>query len=483
MASRRINIWQSVDWVTILIYFIMILCGWVSIYAASYDFDNASIFDFAERSGKQLMWIGISVTVCLFIMIIESSFYEKFAYFIYVAVMLLLIVTIFVAPDVKGSRSWIVMGPISLQPAEFAKFATSLAVAKLMSSYQFDFFKPSNYLQVGALIGLPFLLILAQKETGSALVFSALLIMLFREGMSPLIMISGICSIIVFVLTLKFSDAQIGTGPMTETVIFSFIVLLQAALLLWYKKDLEPARHILLGLIILLGIPYIISLFGVEVNFMWFALSALILSIGYVIILSLRHHAREYPFIFTLAIGLTFFMYSVEYVFNNVLEPHQQIRIQVSLGLADDPRGAGYNVNQSKIAIGSGGFFGKGFLNGTQTKLKYVPEQDTDFIFCTVGEEEGFLGGVGVIVLFVALILRIFYKAEQQKQTFVRVYGYCVGSVFLFHLAINVGMVLGLVPVIGIPLPFFSYGGSSLLAFSILLFVFIRLELLRLEKF
>lgn len=483
MASRRINIWQSVDWITILIYIVMILCGWISIYAASYDYDNASIFDFAERSGKQLMWIGISLITGLFIMIIDSSFYEKFAYFIYGGILLLLVVTIFVAPDVKGSRSWIVMGPVSLQPAEFAKFATSLAIAKLMSSYQFNFFKPSNYLQVAAIIGLPFVLILAQKETGSALVFSALMIMLFREGMSPLIMISGICSIIVFVFTLKLSDQQMGTGPMAETIIFSLIVLLQAALLFWYKRDGQAARNILIGLIVLLGIPYIISMFGVPVNFMWFSLAALVASIVYVIILSLRNRTKEYPFIFTLAIGLTFFMYSVEYVFNNILEPHQQIRIQVSLGLADDPRGAGYNVNQSKIAIGSGGITGKGFLNGTQTKLKYVPEQDTDFIFCTVGEEEGFVGGVGVIVLFVALILRIFYKAEQQKQTFVRIYGYCVGSIFFFHLAINVGMVLGLVPVIGIPLPFFSYGGSSLLAFSILLFIFLRLELVRLEKF
>ncbi|MGL4805841.1 MAG: rod shape-determining protein RodA [Bacteroidales bacterium] len=483
MASRRINIWQSVDWITILLYLLMIFCGWVSIYAASYDFDNASIFDFAERSGKQLMWIGISVMAGLFIMIIDSSFYEKFAYFIYGGIILLLIVTIFIAPDVKGSRSWIVMGPISLQPAEFAKFATSLAVAKLMSSYQFNFYKPRNYLQVIALIGLPFVLILAQKETGSALVFSALMIMLFREGMSPLILISGICSIIVFVFTLKFNEVIIGVTPLAETLVFSLIVLLEAILLFWYKKDELSAKYVLGGLIILLAIPYLISTFFTPVNFMWFALAALILSTLYIGFISLKIRSREYPFILILGIGLTFFMYSVEYVFDNILEPHQQIRIQVSLGLADDPRGAGYNVNQSKIAIGSGGLLGKGFLNGTQTKLKYVPEQDTDFIFCTVGEEQGFAGGVGVIILFVALILRIFYKAEQQKQSFVRIYGYCVGSIFFFHLVINVGMVLGLVPVIGIPLPFFSYGGSSLLAFSILLFIFLRLELVRLEKF
>lgn len=429
------------------------------------------------------MWIGISLFVGFSILMLDNSLFEKFANVIYFGMMLLLIVTIFIAPDIKGSRSWIVLGPISLQPAEFAKFATSLAVASLMSSYNFDLFKPANYLKVAGLIAFPFLLILIQNETGSALVMGALVIMLYREGMTPLILIGGISAIVLFVVTMVYEESVWHATTMGPFLVYLLLMLLQIGLLLWYRKDLQSARHVATLMATLILIPYLITLFGVTLNLAWFLLAALILSTFYIAYLSLSSRKVAYLLIAAITVGLLAFSSAVNYVFDEVLQPHQQGRILELLGLKDDPKGTGYNVRQSKIAIGSGGFSGKGFLNGTQTKLKYVPEQDTDFIFCTVGEEHGFVGSSLVLLLFMALILRIYFRSDQQKQIFVRVYGYCVGSILFFHLVVNVGMVIGILPVIGIPLPFFSYGGSSLLAFSILLFIYLRLDLVRLEKF
>ncbi|MGL5893407.1 MAG: rod shape-determining protein RodA [Bacteroidales bacterium] len=483
MASRQINIWKSLDWWTLLLYLILVFAGWVSIYAASYNFDDSTIFDFAGRSGKQLMWIGISLSVGFAILMLDNSIFEKFAYFIYFSMIILLIVTIFIAPDVKGSRSWIVMGPISIQPAEFAKFTTALALASLMSSYNFDIFKPSSYIKVASLIALPFLLILIQNETGSALVLSAMVIMLYREGMTPLIIISGFTTIILFVVTMVFDNTLLGSTEMGEFLVYNIIQIIQIGVLMWYCNNKEAALHIFTIMIAAIVIPYLITLFGIEINLKWWALASLIISSLYTLYLSLQTRRANYLFITILSVSLFIFSSSVSYVFEEVLQPHQQGRILELLGLKDDPKGTGYNVRQSKIAIGSGGLTGKGFLNGTQTKLKYVPEQDTDFIFCTVGEEHGFIGSSAVIILFTILIIRILYRSEQQKSSFIRIYGYCVASILLFHLCINVGMVLGVLPVIGIPLPFFSYGGSSLLAFSILLFIYMRLDLVRLEKF
>ncbi|MFZ4456108.1 MAG: rod shape-determining protein RodA [Bacteroidales bacterium] len=482
MGSRRINLWKELDWWTVLMYLSLVLIGWISIYASTYDFDHASIFDFAERSGKQLLWIGLGTVIAFCILMIDSDIYERFGYVAYAGMLLLLFVTIFIAPDIKGSRSWLVLGPISLQPAEFGKFATALALAKLFGEYQFQFKNIKNYVRMGMIVLIPFLLILMQKETGSALVYSAFMIVLYREGMSPLIMLGGFVSATLFIISLKFADTIAGTTPVGSLLVYLIIQAVIVLFIILSSRKQFIAQNILIGTLAIFSLSGLISWFGVSFNFAWIALGCIIISLIYIIIMILKENIRELWIIVMITVASLLFSLSVNYAFNNILEPHQQVRIRVSLGLEDDPRGVGYNVNQSKIAIGSGGFLGKGFLNGTQTKLNYVPEQDTDFIFCTIGEEEGLWGSVGTILLFTALILRLIYMAERQRTVFTRIYGYCVASIFLFHLLINIGMVTGLTPVIGIPLPFFSYGGSSLWGFTILLFIFLRLDVARLER-
>ncbi|WP_106830505.1 rod shape-determining protein RodA [Parabacteroides pacaensis] len=481
MPYRKTELLKSVDWFTILIYVIMVVAGWFSICGASYEFDSVGMFDISGRPGSQLLWIGLSVVLIFVILMLDADFYDIFAYLIYAAVILLLIATIFLAPDIKGSRSWLVLGPIRLQPAEVAKFATALALARLMSGYGFQLTTLRNFVKALFIIFLPMVLILLQKETGSALVYFAFLLVLYREGMSGYILLAGICAVIFFVTSMKFSEIVAGITPVGELIVMSLILFISTALVYVERKNLLAIKVIFIVTVVALAVGGGISFFF-PVNFAYIILGLIGFSVGYFLFLSVRGWTTHYLLIALFAIGSVGFLYSVDYVFNEILEPHQQIRIKVSLGLEDDPGGAGYNVNQSKIAIGSGGFAGKGFLNGTQTKLKYVPEQDTDFIFCTVGEEQGFIGGTIVLLLFGILILRLIYLAERQHATFPRVYGYSVASIFLFHLAINIGMVTGLTPVIGIPLPFFSYGGSSLWGFTILLFIFLRLDAARGER-
>ncbi|MEI7676589.1 MAG: rod shape-determining protein RodA [Bacteroidales bacterium] len=482
MGSRHINLWKELDWWTVLMYLTLVLIGWISIYASTYDFDHASIFAFTERSGKQMLWIVLAICIAFIILMLDSDIYDRFAYLVYGGMLLLLIVTIFVAPDIKGSRSWLVLGPVSLQPAEFGKFATALAMAKLFSQYQFQFTKMKNYTRMGLLILIPFLLILLQKETGSALVYSAFLIVLYREGMSPLIMLGGFVITTLFIVSLKFADSIVEITPIGDLLIYLIIQVIIILYIVFNSRKQYIAQNILLGTLVLFVLSGILLWMQIHINFAWVALVSIFISIVYIFVLIVKENAQELWMIVIITLISLLFSLSVNYVFNHVLEPHQQVRIRVSLGLEDDPSGVGYNVNQSKIAIGSGGIIGKGFLNGTQTKLKYVPEQDTDFIFCTIGEEEGLWGSVGTIVLFTVLILRIIFLAERQRTIFPRIYGYCVASVFLFHLLINIGMVTGITPVIGIPLPFFSYGGSSLWGFTILLFIFLRLDVARLER-
>jgi rod shape determining protein RodA len=481
MNYRKKEIWKTVDWFTILLYVIMIIAGWFSICGASYEFDNVGLFDINGRPGSQLLWMGLSVVLIFVILMLDSDFFDIFANFIYIAVILLLIATIFLAPDIKGSRSWLVLGPIRLQPAEFAKFATALAVAKLMNSYGFKLTTLKNFSLTLLLIFLPMICILLQKETGSALVYLAFFLVLYREGMSGYILLSGICAVLFFVTTMKFSEVTIGATMIGELIVSCIILCITCLLVYLECKDKKAIRVILVSIAVLFGIGYIVSLF-MPFDFALVAVGGIILVVLYLIYLSIHNWVWHYVFVAFFALASLAFMFSVDYVFDEILEPHQQVRIKVSLGLEDDPTGAGYNVNQSKIAIGSGGFSGKGFMNGTQTKLKYVPEQDTDFIFCTVGEEQGFVGSVAVLILFGAFILRLIILAERQGNVFGRVYGYSVASIFFFHLAINVGMVIGLTPVIGIPLPFFSYGGSSLWGFTILLFIFLRLDASRKER-
>lgn len=459
----------------------MVVAGWFSICGASYEFDNIGLFDLAGRPGSQLLWMGLSAGLIFVILMLEREFFDVFAYVIYGLVILLLIATIFLAPNIKGSHSWLVVGPVRLQPAEFAKFATALAVAKFMNSYGFKLTTVKNFAIILALIFLPMVCILLQKETGSALVYLAFFLMLYREGMSGYILLAGVSAVLFFVTGMKYAEVVVGITPMGELIVSCMILLITIGLVGIERKDQRAVSVMLATAVVAFLGGYVVSLF-MPVNFAWISIGLVVLSTFYLIYLSIRNWVWHYVLIALFALGSVGFLSSVNYVFNEILEPHQQIRIKVSLGLEDDPSGAGYNVNQSKIAIGSGGLLGKGFLNGTQTKLKYVPEQDTDFIFCTVGEEQGFVGASAVLILFAVFILRLIVLAERQGDTFGRVYGYSVASIFFFHLAINVGMVTGLTPVIGIPLPFFSYGGSSLWGFTILLFIFLRLDASRKER-
>lgn len=474
----RDNIWKSLDWVTIIIYLLLITFGWFSVCGASYDYSDHNLLDFSTRAGKQFIWIICSFGLGFVLLMLEDSFYEMFSFFIYAALIALLIVTIFIAPDTKGSRSWLILGPVSLQPAEFAKFATALALARFMSTYNFTLKNKKNILIVAAIILLPMLLIVMQKETGSALVYLAFILVLYREGMSGSILFAGVCAVIYFVLGIRFSETMIGETPTSvgEFIVIFLILVFSIAMIGVYHKKWKLVRNLAIILLATTALSYILSVHIIPFNLAYVLGGGCILLAGYLIYLSFkeRHLSYLYIAIFTLASNI--FLYSSNYIFNDILQPHQQSRIKVLLGMKDDITGAGYNVNQSKIAIGSGGLTGKGFLNGTQTSLKYVPEQDTDFIFCTVGEEQGFIGSTAVLLLFLTLILRLIAIAERQPTTFGRVYSYSVLSIFLFHLFINVGMVLGLTPVIGIPLPFFSYGGSSLWGFSLLLFILLRID-------
>jgi rod shape determining protein RodA len=481
MSYKKINIWATVDWPTILLYLIMVTAGWFSICGASYEYDNVGWLDPSRRPGSQLIWIGLSFALIFVIMMLDSNFYNVFSYLIYALSTLLLIATIFLAPDIKGSHSWLVMGPLRIQPAEFAKFATALALAKLMSSYGFKLTTPRNFLLVLSLILQPLMYIMLQNEAGTALVFMAFFIVLYREGMSGYVLLTALCAITFFVLNMKYAATMIGVTSLGEIIVLSLIQLFMTIMTLIVQRESLPGK-VIIGLTLgCVMIVWPLSMF-IPVNYAWVGVGLIAASSGYLAYMSIKRWVWHYLLVILFGLGSVGFLYTVDYAFDELLETHQQMRIEVALGVKDDPAGAGYNVNQSKIAIGSGGLTGKGFLNGTQTKLKYVPEQDTDFIFCTVGEEEGFLGATAVLILFAVFIVRIITLAEKQKTAFARIYGYGVASIFFFHLAVNIGMVTGITPVIGIPLPFFSYGGSSLLGFTILLFVFLRLDASRKER-
>lgn len=479
--NRSVGLWKSVDWVVIVLYLTLLVFGWISVCGASYDFSQIDLLSWSTPSGKQAIWIGCSFFLGFVLLMLEARVYDMFSYIVYGGLMFLLLVTIFIAPDTKGSRSWLKFGPVSLQPAEFAKFATALALAKFMSSYNFNISRLKDFLVVLGIILLPMCMIVMQRETGSALVYFAFLLMLYREGMPGSVLFAGLSMVIYFVVGIRFESLPLWDTPTSvgESCVLLLVLVFSACMVGVYCKRM---KHVHLILSVGLGATFIAFLFSKYVlpfDITWIQIGALVLMIGYLIYQSISERLSYYAYIAVFAIGSMAFFYSSDYVLNDVLEAHQQVRIRVLLGLEDDPAGAGYNVNQAKIAIGSGGLWGKGFLNGTQTKLKYVPEQNTDFIFCTVGEEEGFVGSAAVLILFLCLILRLIYLSERQPDAFGRVYGYSVTSIFLFHLFINVGMVLGITPVIGIPLPFFSYGGSSLWGFTILLFIFLRIDAAR----
>ena len=469
---------RSLDWWTILIYLALLTFGWVSVCGASYSFEETDIFSLDTRSGMQIVWIGTSIVLGFVLLMTDDRYYEMLAFIIFGILLVLLFGTIFNPHTIKGSRSWLVLGPLRLQPAEFAKFATALALAKLMSIYGYDIHKWKHFAAALVIIFVPMIFIVLQHETGSALVYVSFFLMLYREGMPGSVLLTGVAMVVYFVVGIRFADVMMWYTPISvgRFSVLLLIMLFSSTMVWVYCRNRERAFQLLAGSVGSSLLLLLFSLFVIPFDITKVMMVLCGLLIGYLVWLWLSTRIRNYVWIAAFALGSLVFYSAADYVLNNMMQPHQRVRINVLLGLEEDLKGAGYNVHQSEIAIGSGGLEGKGFLNGTQTKLKFVPEQDTDFIFCTVGEEEGFVGSAGVLMLFLALILRLIQLAERQPHAFGRIYGYCVLSIFLFHVFINVGMVLGLTPVIGIPLPFFSYGGSSLWGFTLLLFIFLRID-------
>ncbi len=481
VRDRKQGLFHDVDWWTIGIYMVLLVMGWLSIYGATNSVEQTGILDMSARSGMQLVWIGTALALGCALLMIDDRFYDTFAFAFFIVLVLLLFATIFNPNEIKGSRSWLVLGPLRLQPAEFAKFATALAMAKFMSTYGYSIHKTKDFALTLAIILVPMACIIMQKETGSALVYLSFFLVLYREGMSGSVLFTGIAAVVYFVVGVKFSEVMLWDTP-TSVGEFSVLLLIQLftlAMAYIYGDNKRLTVRLTLAAAAITVVAMIVAEFLFPFDITWVVLAECV--VGTIIIMwnGLMSRLKHYLLISLFAIGSLGFLYSVDYVFENVLQPHQRNRINVLLGLVEDPSGDGYNVRQSLIAIGSGGFTGKGFGNGTQNKLDFVPEHDTDFIFCTVGEEGGFLLSSAVLITFLILIMRLITLAERQPHRFGRVYGYSVVSIFLFHVFINVGMVLGLTPVIGIPLPFFSYGGSSLWGFTILLFIFLRIDAAR----
>jgi rod shape determining protein RodA len=419
--NERNSIIGKIDWVTVLIYLALVMIGWFSIFSARYNEAHPSIFDMSQVYGKQLVWIGVSLLIGFVVLLIDAKFFNAFSLWIYIAVLFSLFAVLVYGKATKGATSWIEFGPVKFQPSEFAKMATALAVAGYLDRLDVDLQKRKDQIIAIALVLIPMALVLLQNDTGSAIVFVSFIFVFYREGLpgTGWVMLAGVAAIILFVFTLIWSQ------KIMYIILGSLFVLTLTYYLLNKKKNLLTMLAV-------------------------------------------------FAFMFA-------FVFSVDYAFNKVLQEHQRNRILVLLGQLDDPKGVGYNVHQSKIAIGSGGLTGKGFLQGTQTKYDFVPEQHTDFIFCTVGEEGGFLGTALVVLLYVALLVKIIFMAERQRSTFSRVYGYGIAGILFVHVAINIGMTIGLVPVIGIPLPFLSYGGSSMLAFTIMLAIFVKQDANRLN--
>lgn len=481
MERKRGNILGRIDWLTIVLFLLLATMGWLAICGASHSYIETSFLEFfsqSERSGKQALWIGISLIFGIILLTIQKETYRNLSWLIYIAAIAIGILTIFIAKDIKGSHSWISIGSFSIQPAEFMKFATTLMLASYVGRREFNINNRNDIMRSIMIILLPMIVIIAQNETGSALVYLSLFIVLYREGMTGIFLLMAISAVVYFVVGIKFDNVMFDNLPLTVGP-YAVTVLIQifsiAMVKFWCKND---KTFFVLAITNIAGtlLSYWIAIYLIEFNIMITQYLLLSFNTIYMLLRIRLNKEKRNLWIAIYLLGAVVFYNSCEYVMHNILEPHQKVRIEVLLGLKDDLSGAGYNVHQSKIAIGSGGLTGKGFLNGTQTKLKYVPEQDTDFIFCTIGEEQGFLGSTFVLIFFVAFILRLIALAERQDNVFGRAYGYALASIFFFHFAINIGMVIGIVPVIGIPLPFFSYGGSSFLGFTILLFTFLRID-------
>ena len=483
-ASRSGNIWQNLDWITIGLFLVLVFFGWLNIYGASYTFDQTSIFDFSNRAGKQFAWILGSFGLGILLLLIDYKTYDVLAYLAYGAMILLLLATPVLAHDIKGSMSWISLGPVNLQPAEFAKCVVALAVAKYMGRYEYKLRGWRDLIVPFALIGVPALIIMVlQKETGSALVFAAFLLVFYRQGMSGYVLWIGVAAVALFIISIRFGaiPLPLGSGSVGMLACMLLLTIVEIYFVCKEHKMRWQALILVGSVAVIYGISLLVNIW-VKVPFDWISMGIVVALALYTVFVSM--YWRKYMLLLVALFSLFCIGYTqaCDFVFTRVLQPHQRIRIEVLLGMKEDPAGAGYNVNQARIAIGSGRVIGKGYLNGTQTKLQFVPEQDTDFIFCTVGEEWGFVGSIGVLLVYLFFILRLIEIAERQRNTFTQIYAYSVASIFLFHMTINVGMVLGLLPVIGIPLPFFSYGGSSLWGFTLLLFILLRLDAARMEQ-
>jgi len=471
-VNRSSNIFYRIDKISVVLFMLLILMGWFNIYAAVYNEEHSGLLDFSQRYGKQFIWIVASLILAVFISIIDNRFYFFFSWFIYGACMLLLVLVVIIGKEINGARSWFELGGISLQPSELAKFGTALALASYLNNKRQDLTRLSEIIPAASIIFLPAFLTLIQPDMGSAIVYFSLFLVLFREGMSPYIFVSGLLMIVLFFLTL-----------LTNNLYLTMVLISIAVVLVWFST--RKWKLVILGsgiFIIITGILYLLDhyVFKSIGNELVIFVSLLLSGAVYAFYIY-NKRAVSVLIIYLFLVGSIVYVNSVDYTFNNFLKPHQKERVDILLGFKSDLHGTGYNVNQSIISIGSGGFAGKGFLQGTQTKFKFVPKQSSDFIFCTVGEEWGFLGSFVVIGVYLFLLLRLIKLAERQRSDFSRIYGYCVVSILFTHIFLNIGMAIGIVPVIGIPLPFLSYGGSSLWGFTILLFIFLRLDASRTE--
>lgn len=470
--KRSVNIWNGIDKTSIVLFLLLVIMGWINIYAAVYNEEHSGLLDFSQRYGKQFLWIVASLVLAVFIVIIDNRFYFFFSWFIYGACMFLLLLVIIVGKEINGARSWFEFGGFSLQPSEMAKFGTALALASYLNTKHQDLTRLPVILPASGIIFFPALLTLLQPDFGSAVVYFSLFIVLFREGMSPYIFVSGVLMAVLFFLTL-----------LTNNLYLTIALITIAVILVWFAT--RKWKLVLSGTVtflIVAGIMFLLDKYVIKSlgNDMVLFISVIVAGVFYAVYIY-NKRAISLLIIYLFLVGSILFVNSVDYAFNNLLPAHQKDRVNILLGLKSDPHGTGYNVNQSIISIGSGGFLGKGFLQGTQTKFKFVPKQSSDFIFCTIGEEWGFLGSAVVIGIYLFLLLRLIKLAERQRSSFSRIYGYSVVSILFTHIFLNIGMAVGLVPVIGIPLPFLSYGGSSLWGFTILLFIFLRLDASRTE--
>jgi rod shape determining protein RodA len=471
-VKRSVNIWNGIDKISILIYLTMVIIGWFNIYAAVYNEEHKDILDLSQRYGKQFIWILAAIVLAVFVVIIDNRFYLFFAWFVYAILIFLLILVLVIGREVNGARSWFELGPLSLQPSEFAKFATALALAGYLNNHKQELKRIMVIIPAVAIILLPALLTAMQPDLGSTIVFFSFFLVLFREGMSPYIFVSGLLMLILFFLTV-----------LVDNLYLEAALIILAILLIWLATKKLKLCFIGIGIFTLIaGILFVLDHFVLKSlgNELVVVISLVLSGIAFAYHIYTRK-ALGVLVIYLFLLGSVLYINMVDFAFNNILKPHQRERVEIMLGFKSDPHGTGYNLNQSLISIGSGGFSGKGYLQGTQTKFKFVPAQSTDFIFCTVGEEWGFLGSLTVVGLYLFFLLRLISIAERQRSVFSRIYGYGVVSVLFTHFFINIGMATGLVPVIGIPLPFFSYGGSSLWGFTILLFIFLRLDATRTE--